>query len=187
MLEKLKAEVLLAYQELGRSGLNKYARSTVSAIDRKRGLIVVKSGWDALVVDMQGQVLEGTQTPSFDIQSHIAIYQAFPALGAVVQPDARFAAIFAQVGMDIPAPGLFHKDCAQVKIPCAASDAENGNTFRDRSIDLLQTPAALVVSHSPYACGKTALDAVTNAATLEETTTMAYHTMRLDPAIQPVQ
>lgn len=187
MLEKLKAQVLLAYQELNRYGLDKYARGTVSAIDRESGMIVLKSARDALVVDVQGNVLEGTPVSAPDIQSHIAIYQAFPKLGGIVQPHARYATIFAQVGMDIPVLGTFHKDCFCVEIPCAASIAEMSSTFRDRSIDPLKTPAALVLSHSAYAWGETALDAVNNAAALEETANMAYHTMQLDPGIQAIQ
>lgn len=187
MLEKLKAEVVLAYQELGRYGLDKYARGTVSAIDRESGLIVMKSARNALVVDMQGNVVEGTRTPSSDIQSHIAIYKAFPTLGGVVRPHARYATIFAQVGMDIPVLGSFHRDRFHVEIPCAASAADMGDTFHTRSMDPLETPAALVVSHSAYAWGETALDAVTNAAALEETAYLAYQTMQLDPGIQPLQ
>lgn len=71
MLEKLKAEVLLAYQELNKYGLNKYARGIVSAIDRESGLIVMKSGRAALVADMQGNILEGMQSIPSDIQSHM--------------------------------------------------------------------------------------------------------------------
>ena len=187
MLEKLKAEVLLAYQELNRYGLDKYSRGAVSAIDRESGMIVMKSARDAFIVDMQGKILEGTQANASDIQSHISIYQAFPKLGGVVQPHARFATIFAQIGMDIPVLGSFHKDCFRAQIPCAASVSEMGSTFRERSIDPLKTPAALVLSHSAYAWGETALDAVNNAAALEETANMAYHTMQLDPGIQPLQ
>ena len=187
MLEKLKAQVLVAYQELNRCGLDNYARGTVSAIDRETGMIVMKSARDALVVDMQGNVLEGKQTPTSDIQSHIAIYQAFPKLGGIVRPHARYATIFAQIGMDIPVLGTFHKDLFHVEIPCAASAADMGDTFHMRSIDPLLTPAALVVSHSAYAWGETALDAVNNAAALEETAYLAYQTMQLDPGIQPIQ
>lgn len=187
MLEKLKAQVLLAYQELNRYGLDSYARGTVSAIDRESGMIVMKSARDAMVVDMQGNVLEGNQAPASDIQSHIAIYQAFPKLGSIVRPHARFATIFAQVGMDIPVLGTFHQDCFCVEVPCAASVAEMGSTFRERSIDPLKTPAALVLSHSAYAWGETALDAVINAAALEETAYLAYQTMQLDPGIRPIQ
>lgn len=186
MLEKLKSQVLLAYQELNRYGLDKYARGAVSAIDRESGLIVMKSAKDAFVVDMQGNILEGNGTPVSDIQSHIALYQAFPELGGIVRPHARYATIFAQIGMDIPVLGSFHKDMFHVEIPCAASAADMGDTFHMRSMDPLQTPAALVVSHSAYAWGPTALDAVTNAAALEETAYLAYQTMQLDPGIQPL-
>ena len=177
MLEKLKAEVLLAFQELGRLGLDKYARGMVSAIDRESGRIVLKSSRDALVLDMQGNILEGTGEISSDIQSHIAIYRAFPKLGSIVRPHARFATIFAQIGMDIPVLGSFHRDMFHVEIPCAASADELGSTFRTQHIDPLRTPA----------WGATALDAVANAAALEETANMAYHTMQLDPGIRPLQ
>ena len=187
MLEKLKAHVLLAYQELNRCGLDNYARGTVSAIDRETGMIVMKSAWDALVVDMQGNVLEGNQALASDIQSHIAIYQAFPKLGGIVRPHARFATIFAQVGMDIPVLGSFHKDCFCMKVPCTASVADMGRIFRERSIDPLKTPAALVLSHSAYAWGGTALDAVNNAAALEEMAYLAYQNMQLDLGIHPMQ
>ena len=176
MLEKLKAEVLLAYHELNRYGLDQYTKGTVSAIDRERGMIVVKSARDALVADMQGNVLEGTQASSSDLQSLLAIYRAFPKLGGVVQ-----------VGMDIPMLGSCHADCFQAEIPCTASVTEIGKTFQERSIDPLQTPAALVLSQSVYAWGRTALDAVTNAAALEKTANIAYHTMHLAPGIQPPQ
>ena len=184
MLEKLKAQVLLAYLELNRYGLDKQANGTVSAIDRERGMIVMKSARDAVVVDVEGNVVEGTKAPSADIQSHIAIYQAFPKLGGIVQPHAKFTAFFAQAGMDIPALTAQDTDCFRVEIPCAASAAEVGEIFRRRNIDPLRTPAALVTSCSAYAWGETALDAVTNAAALEKTAHMANHTLRLSAGIR---
>ena len=102
----------------------------ISAIDRESGLIVMKSDRAALVADMQGNILEGVQSIPSDIQSHIAIYQAFPQLGGVVRPHARYATIFAQVGMDIPVLGTFHKDRFQVEIPCASSAMEIRDTPR---------------------------------------------------------
>ena len=183
MLEILKAQVLLAYQELNRYGLDKHARGTASAIDRQRGMIVLKSARDALVADMQGRILEGTQTLASDIQSHIAIYRAFPKLGGIAQPYAGSAGFFAQRGMDIPALETLHQGCFRVEIPCAVSVAQMGSTFRERSIDPLKTPAALVLSHNAYAWGTTALDAVANAAALEETASMALRTMQLDPGM----
>lgn len=186
MLEKLKSQVLIAYQELGRHGLDQYARGTVSGIDRETGMIVMKSARDALVVDMKGNVLEGNQTRTSDIQSHIAIYQAFPKLGGIVQPHARYATIFAQIGMDIPVLGTFHKDLFHMEIPCADSAMEVGALFSQRHMDPLHTPGALILSDCAFAWGTTALDAVNNAAALEETANMAYLTMQLDPGIQPI-
>ena len=86
MQEKLKAEVLLAYRELCRHGLDNHAGGIVSAIDRESGLIVMKSASEAFVVDLQGNVVEGYHTPSADIHTHIAIYQPFPNWAASSSP-----------------------------------------------------------------------------------------------------
>lgn len=186
MLEKLKAEVLLAYDELNRYGLDNYARGIVSAIDRDTGKIILKSAHNAVVADMEGNILEGSQVLSSEVKSHIAIYQAFPNLGGVAKPHARYATIFAQIGMDIPVLGTFHKDSFHVEIPCADSAMEVGALFTRRHMDPLHTPGALILSDCAFAWGATALDAVNNAAALEETANMAYHTMQLDPGIQPI-
>lgn len=186
MLEKLKAEVLLAYEELSRYGLDNYARGIVSAIDRESGRIIMKSARNVAVADIEGNILEGSQALSSDIQSHIAIYRAFPKLGGVAKPHARYATIFAQIGMDIPVLGAFHKDNFCVEIPCADSTTEIGELFSQRHIDPLHTPGTLIVSDCAFAWGPTVLDAVNNAAALEETANMAYHTMQLDPGIQPI-
>lgn len=187
MLEILKSQVLVAYQELNSCGLDKYSRGIVSAINREAGLIAVKSANDMLVADLLGNILEGNDAAASDIQSHIEIYQAFPKLGGIARPHARYATIFAQVGMEIPVLGSFHKDLFRVKIPCANSTADVGDVFNNRKMDPLLTPAALITSHSAYAWGKTALEAVVNAAALEETAYLAYQTMQLDPGIQPIK
>lgn len=181
MQEKLKAEVLLAYRELCRHGLDNHAGGIVSAIDRESGLIVMKSASEAFVVDLQGNVVEGYHTPSADIHTHIAIYQAFPKLGGIVQPCASFAAFFAQEGMHIPVFSPMHNTFFHHEIPCVASAVEIGTAFKKQSIDPLKMPAALVLSRSAYAWGPTAIDAVANAAALEKTASLAYRAMQLDP------
>ena len=187
MLEKLKAEVLLAFQELDRCGLEKCGRGIVSAIDRDGGHLVVKSADGAFVTDLQGNVLEGIGNLSTDIPAHFAIYRAFPLVKSVVRPHARFATIFAQLGMNIPVLGSFHKERFCRMIPCVGSVSDLFDAFHAQNIDPVKTQAALVLSHSAYAWGETALDAVANAAALEETANMAYLTMQLDPGIQSVQ
>lgn len=186
MLEKLKAEVLLAYDELNRSGLDNYARGIVSAIDRDTGRIILKSAHNAVVADIEGNILEGSPILFSEVQSHVAIYRAFPNLGGVAKPHARYASIFAQLGMDIPVLGSFHKDSFREEIPCADSATDVGELFSRRHMDPLHTPGALILSDCAFAWGVTALDAVNNAAALEETADMAFHSMQLDSGIQPI-
>lgn len=186
MLDKQKADVLIACQELQRHGMIARVRGSVSVIDRQAGLIVLASSRDTLVVNLEGTILEGSQTSAPDPADHIAMYQAFPEIGSIVQPHARFAAVFAQVGMDIPVLGSFHTDHFQTGIPCVSSVAELRGTFLEKGIDPMNTPAALVLSHCAFAWGATALDAAYHAIALEDIANLAYHTMQLDPGIRPI-
>lgn len=185
MLEQLKCEVRDAYRTLTRYDLDRYARGMVSAIDRQSGRIVMQSAKSSLVADLRGNVIEGDSIPSADIQAHLAVYHAFD-VGAVVHPHARYATIFAQVGMGIPVLGAFHKDFFRAEIPCADSASDMEAVFEKESLDPLRTPGALVLSEGAYAWGVTVLDAVENAAVLEETANMAYHTMQLDPGLHSI-
>jgi len=188
MLEILKDNVLIAYQQLEQYQLDRYGRGVVSAIDRNRDMIFIKTAWQSVSVSLKDNSWEqglDSDTVS-NIRIHLALYRAFPQIGGIARPHARNATIFAQLGMDIPVLGSFHKSHFESMIPCAKDIEMLETMFRCQQFDPRNTPAALILSDSAYAWGENAMDAVTNAAVLEETAYLAYQTMQLDPGIRPI-
>ncbi len=204
MLEALKEQVCQANLLLPRYRLVTFTWGNVSGVDRESGLVVIKpSGLeyegmrpeDMAVVDMDGNQVEGRWKPSSDTATHLELYRAFPGCGGVVHTHSRWAASFAQAGMDIPALGTTQADDFYGDIPCTrplteaeingAYERETGavivETFRTRHIDPDQVPGVLVFSHGPFAWGADPLRAVQNAVVMEECAFMDYHAMTLNP------
>ena len=202
MLKKLKKQVLEANLQLPRAGLVVFTWGNVSGIDRKSGLVVIKPSGvpydgveaeDMVVVDLEGNVVEGKWKPSSDTPTHLELYKAFPGCGGIVHTHSRWATTFAQAGLGIPAMGTTHGDYFYGDIPCTRKmtpeeiageyEKETGlvitETFRGR--DAMEVPAVLVHSHGPFAWGKDPAEAVHNAVVLEEVAFMAWHAMELNP------
>ena len=202
MLEKLKEEVLKANLLLPKHDLVTFTWGNVSAIDRPSGLIVIKPSGveydemkasDMVVVDLNGNVVEGKLRPSSDTPTHIELYKAFPDIGGVVHTHSRWATSFAQAGCEISPMGTTHADYFYGPIPCTRSLSDEEikgqyekntglviiETFRD--IDPNAVPGVLVRNHGPFAWGKDAANAVHNAVVMEEVAFMNYHAMTLKP------
>lgn len=207
MLEQLKKEVYEANMDLVAKGMVIYTWGNVSGIDREKGLVVIKpSGvdyatmtWeDMVVVDMEGNVVEGKYKPSSDTPTHLVIYKAFPETGGVVHTHSTYGVTFAQAGLDIPAFGTTHADYFYGDIPCTrdltaqeieeAYELNTGNviveTFAGK--DPMAVPGVVVKNHGPFAWGRTPAGAVYNAVVLDKVAEMAYNTMTLNPRIQRV-
>lgn len=202
MLEQLKQTVYEANMLLPKHGLVTFTWGNVSAIDRTKGLIVIKpSGVDyevmkpenMVVIDLDGNLIEGNLNPSSDTPTHIELYKAFPNIGGIVHTHSRWATTFAQAGMGIPALGTTHADYFYGEIPCTRKmtpgeitgsyEKETGSViiehFLKENLNADQIPAALVYSHGPFAWGTDAKNAVHNAVVLEEVAFMAYHSLIL--------
>ncbi|MFC0333927.1 L-ribulose-5-phosphate 4-epimerase [Paenibacillus sepulcri] len=209
MLDALRQAVWEANMELPQYGLVTFTWGNVSGIDRERGLVAIKpSGvpYDELkpeqivIVDLEGNVVEGNLRPSSDTPTHVALYRAFDGIGGIVHTHSPWATSWAQAGRPIPALGTTHADYFYGEIPCTrpmteaeiqgAYELETGNviieTFTQGDIDPNQVPAALVYSHAPFCWGKDPHNAVHNAVVVEEAAKMALHTFQLNPNIQPM-
>lgn len=204
MLEALKQAVYEANMELPRRGLVTYTWGNVSGIDRERGLVVIKPSGvdyealkpeDLVVLDLAGSRVEGRLNPSSDAKTHLALYNAFPALGGVVHTHSPHAVAWAQAGRDIPAYGTTHADYFYGPVPCARDltaeeidedyEANTGRviveTFRERGIDPVHVPAVICRSHGPFTWGRDAAQAVYHAVVLEEVAKMAILTEQVNP------
>ncbi|MCD8010339.1 MAG: L-ribulose-5-phosphate 4-epimerase [Lachnospiraceae bacterium] len=210
MLEELKQTVLEANLLLPKHQLITFTWGNVSGIDREKGLVVIKPSGveydgmtadDMVVVDLDGNRVEGRYKPSSDTPTHVALYRAFPGLGGIVHTHSRWATSFAQAGRGVPAMGTTQGDYFYGEIPCTrrmtpeeiagAYEAETGNviieTFQTRGIDPDQVPAVLVHSHGPFTWGTDPMNAVHNAVVLEEVAFMDFHAMMLEPGLPPMQ
>ena len=191
MLEQLKEEVFQANLELPERGLIKYTWGNVSAVDREKGLFVIKPSGvgyddmkasDMVVCDFDGNVIEGDLNPSSDMPTHAVLYKEFPEIGAVVHTHSTWATIWAQAGLDVPAMGTTHADTFYGTVPCArfltqaeidrGYEEETGNaiveTFRERGIKPMEVPGVLLPGHGPFTWAKDAKGAVLNAVVLDE-------------------
>ncbi|WP_367990520.1 L-ribulose-5-phosphate 4-epimerase [Vibrio sp. NTOU-M3] len=207
MYSELKQRVLEANLKLPQYGLVTFTWGNVSEIDHQQGVIAIKpsgveydgmSVEDIVVVDLNGNIVEGTLNPSSDTATHIEIYKAFPDVGGVVHTHSRSATIWAQAGIDIPALGTTHADYFYGDIPCTrklsheeiAGEYEKNTglviveEFHQRKIDPMAVPSAIVAGHAPFSWGKNAHDAVNNAVVLEEISAMALATRSLNSGIK---
>ncbi|MDF9827381.1 L-ribulose-5-phosphate 4-epimerase [Ereboglobus sp. PH5-10] len=201
MLEHLKEEVLKANLDLVKHGLVIFTWGNASAIDRERGLVVIKpSGveYDALtvgdmvVVDLEGKTVEGALNPSSDTPTHIELYKAFPGIGGIVHTHSRHATAWAQANMALPVMGTTHADYFHGPVPCTrpmlAPEVETDYEKNTGAVILecfekrnpLHTPGVLVSNHGPFTWGRTAAEAVHNSVVLEEIARMGLITRQLN-------
>ena len=208
MLEELKREVLEANLLLPRHNLVTFTWGNVSGIDREKGLFVIKPSGveydelkpeDMVVMDLQGNKVEGELNPSSDTKTHLVLYNAFPEIGGIVHTHSPHAVAWAQAGRAIPAYGTTHADYFYGPIPCARHltreeleedyEKNTGNviveTFRAQKLDPKAIPAVICHSHGPFTWGKDAAQAVYHAVVLEEVAKMAILTRQVDPSAAP--
>ncbi len=207
MLENLKELVCDANLRLPAHGLVTFTWGNVSAIDRETGYVVIKpSGveYDELtpdkmvVVDLDGNVIEGDLNPSSDTPTHVYLYRQFESIGGIVHTHSTHATAFAQARMPIEAYGTTHADYFYGAIPCtreltAVETRDNYETNTGKVIaeafKLLKPeaiPGVVVANHGPFAWGKDAAEAVHNAVVLEEVAKMAILMKTINPDSSPI-
>lgn len=206
MLEQLKQQVYEANMLLPKYGLVTFTWGNVSAVDRNSGLFVIKPSGvdydimtpdDMVVMDLDGNRVEGTLNPSSDTPTHLELYRACEDIGGIVHTHSSWATSWAQAGRSIPCYGTTHADYMYGEIPCvrclSAEEIEEeyerntgrliAKEFENR--DFMATPAVLCKNHGPFAWGKNAKDAVHNAVVLEEVAKMAARCEMINSDVQP--
>ena len=208
MLEQLKQEVYEANMLLPKYHLVTFTWGNVSGIDREKGLFVIKpSGVDydkltpdsMVVVNLEGEVVEGDYRPSSDTPTHVVLYNRFQEIGGVVHTHSPWATSWAQAGRGIPCYGTTHADYLYGQVPCVRTltkeeieTAYEKNTgvliadeFERLAVDYIATPAVLCKNHGPFTWGKDAKEPVHNAVVLEEVAKMAARCEQIDPKVNP--
>lgn len=210
MLEKLKRQVLDANLDLVKYDLVTFTWGNVSGIDRKKGLIVIKPSGvsyesmqekDMVVINLEGNVVEGNYNPSSDTPTHLFLYKTFSEIGGIVHTHSTYATSWAQSCQDIPAYGTTHADYFFGSIPCTRKlipdeierkyEYNTGKVikeiFQDRKIDAEAVPGVLLASHGPFTWGKTPEEAVHNSVVLEEVAKIASITKQIDNQVNSMQ
>ncbi|MFO7573970.1 MAG: L-ribulose-5-phosphate 4-epimerase [Bacteroidales bacterium] len=199
-LEKLKEEVYRANMGLVSNRLVILTWGNVSAIDRESGLVVIKpsgveyeelSPSDMVVVDLEGNIREGSLRPSSDTLTHLKLYNSFDGISGIVHTHSTYATSWAQACRPIPALGTTHADYFYGDVPCTrimtrdevegAYELNTGNIIVEtlEGKDPIQMPGVLVANHGPFSWGRSASEALQNAIVLEETARMAWITVLL--------
>jgi L-ribulose-5-phosphate 4-epimerase len=197
MLEKIKEKVCEANLELVKYCLVIFTWGNVSEIDRESGYVVIKPSGvsydnmkpeDMVVVDLEGNVIEGRLKPSSDMPTHLELYKQYKEIKGIVHTHSKNATSWAQSGRDVKAYGTTHADYFYGDIPCtrALSKEEVESAYEKntglviiekfKNINPMEIPAVLVKKHGPFAWGKDCLEAVHNAKVLEEICEMATYT-----------
>ena len=207
MLEELRKKVYEANMELPARGLVTYTWGNVSGIDREKGLFVIKPSGveyedltpeDLVVMDLQGNKVEGDLNPSSDTKTHLVLYNAFPEVGGIVHTHSTFAVAWAQAGRDVEAYGTTHADYFYGPVPCARNltteeieedyEMNTGKviveTFKERNINPMYVPAVVCRNHGPFTWGKDAAAAVYHAVVLEEVAKMDLYTELINPKVK---
>ena len=208
MLEELKKKVYEANILLPKYGLVTFTWGNVSAIDRESGFFVIKPSGvdyetmtpdDMVVMDLNGNKVEGKLNPSSDTPTHVEIYKAFKEVGGVVHTHSSYATSWAQAGRSIPCYGTTHADYFYGEIPCVrclnkdeietAYEENTGhlivNEFERMGKDPVAVPAVLCKNHGVFSWGKDAHEAVHNAVVTEEVAKMAYRCEVINPEVKP--
>ncbi|MCD8185345.1 MAG: L-ribulose-5-phosphate 4-epimerase [Rikenellaceae bacterium] len=204
MLKQLKQEVFQANLDLVKHNLVIFTWGNASAIHRDKGLVVIKPSGvsyedmkpsDMVVIDLDGNVVEGDLKPSSDTPTHLELYKAFPGIGGVVHTHSTYATAWAQAGLPIPIIGTTHADYFYGDIPCtrdmSAGEIETEYEKLTGSVIIetfagknpLHTPGVLVKNHGPFSWGKNAHDAVHNSVVMEEVAKMAFVSRMLNPQV----
>lgn len=208
MLEELKKRVYEANMLLPKYGLVTFTWGNVSEIDRESGIFAIKPSGveydkltpdDMVLMDLEGNKVEGKYNPSSDTATHLVLYKAFEKIGGVVHTHSSYATSWAQAGRSIPCYGTTHADYFYGEIPCVrcltkdeiekAYEENTGHLivheFNAMDKDPMAVPGVLCKNHGPFSFGKDAHDAVHNAVVMEEVAKMAYRCEIINKDIQP--
>lgn len=200
----IKEAAYEANMQLPELGLVLFTFGNASIVDRAKGVFAIKPSGvpykdlqvaDMVIVDYEGNTVEGKMRPSSDTKTHAVLYKYWDKIGGIVHTHSTYGTAWAQAQRDIPIMGTTHADHLTVDIPCAPPmsdemikgnyEQETGfqilNEFEKRGISYEEVEMILLGNHAPFTWGKTVSKAVYNSAVLEECAKMAYLSLGINP------
>jgi L-ribulose-5-phosphate 4-epimerase len=209
MLDDLKSEAYEANIALPKEGLINLTFGNASAIDRDRAIFAIKPSGvayedlkpaDMVLIDLEGNQVEGAFRPSSDTPTHRRLFLAFEGIGGVVHTHSTCATSFAQAGREIPIFGTTHADYFYGNVPVTRKmtpeeigggeyEWETGNVIVERfeSLDPADFPAVLVNRHAPFTWGNSVAKAVEVAVATECIAQMALMSLQLDRNLPEIE
>jgi L-ribulose-5-phosphate 4-epimerase len=205
--QDLKQACYEANMQLPALGLVLFTFGNASVVDRERQVFAIKPSGvpyatlkpeDIVIVDFEGNAVEGTKRPSSDTKTHALLFKQWPNIGGIVHTHSTYATAWAQAQLDIPILGTTHADHLTADVPCAppmsdeliAGDYEHQtgwqiiNEFEKRGLSPSEVEMILVGNHGPFTWGKTVEKAVYHSAVLEEVARLAYLSCTLRPGVE---
>lgn len=204
MYQSLKDEAYYCNMQLPKLGLVLFTFGNVSVADRSQGVFAIKpsgvpyeelSADQMVIVDFDGNIVEGNMRPSSDTKTHAVLYKHWEGIGGITHTHSTYGTAWAQSQRDIPIFGTTHADHLTTDIPCAPPmsdemilgdyEYQTGfqiiNHFEANQLDYREVEMVLVGNHAPFAWGKTGIKSVYNSAVLETVAQMAALTEQINP------
>ncbi len=202
--KSIKEAAYEANMQLPELGLVLFTFGNASVVDREKGVFAIKpsgvpykklTAKDMVIVDYEGNTVDGTMRPSSDTKTHAVLYKYWEKIGGIVHTHSTYGTAWAQAQKDVPIMGTTHADHLTVDIPCAPPmsdemikgnyEHETGfqilNEFKNRRLSYEEVEMILIGNHAPFTWGKTVSKAVYNSAVLEECAKMAYLSLGINP------
>jgi L-ribulose-5-phosphate 4-epimerase len=193
MLEALREQLLELHLELPKNNLVAWTSGNVSARDPESGFVVIKPSGiryeemraeHMVIVDLEGDVVEGTLKPSSDTASHLYIYRQRPDVNGIVHTHSRYATAFAALGLPIPCILTAMGDEFGGPIPCGGFALIGGEEIGQVVCEAIgASPAVLLKNHGVFAIGKDAEAAVKAAVMTEDVAATVWLSFQLGHAM----
>lgn len=178
MLERLREEVCEMNLELARNRLVTMFSGNVSGRDPETNYVVIKpSGMsyrtmkpeDMVIVDMDGNVVEGKHKPSVDTLTHLYIYKHRLDINGITHTHSNYATSFAALGQSIPVYLTAMADDFGAPVPCTDYASVGSEAIGKEILRVIgKSPAVLVKNHGVFTIGKSPSEALKIAVMLED-------------------
>jgi len=208
--QEIRQKAYAANMQLPKLGLVLFTFGNASAADRANKVFAIKPSGvpyeellpeNMVIVDFDGNTVEGDLKPSSDTKTHAVLYKHWENIGGIVHTHSTYGTAWAQSLQPIPVYGTTHADHTIAAIPCAppmSDEKIKGNYeyetgfqiishLKEQGLSYTEVEMILVGNHAPFTWGKTAEKAVYNSAVVEELAKIAFLTEQIKQDVRPMK